>query len=336
MPGAPRRRATLKDVASAAGVSLASVSYAVNGTGTLSETMRARILKVAEGLGYRQNLAAKTMRTGKSNTLGLVIPDLNNPYFPNLVHATIQRARQHGYTVIVLDVEETPMLERKAIETLVGRGTDGLIWFPIRDENSAQGLLDDMPTVIVDRTIAGFESVRADVIAGGELAADHLRELGHRRIGIVSGPFHSHSMTDRCNAFARKVAEFGEVVFQVENGYTMDLEPAVLQAIRASKATAIFAGGDMIAIGVMRELQFLGKRIPDDVSVIGMDDIAWAGLCSPPLTTVEIPIEEMAVEAVDAVVRRIETGMETSRRVILDTKLVRRETTAKCSHPEDG
>jgi LacI family transcriptional regulator len=100
--------------------------------------------------------------------------------------------------------------------------------------------------------------------------------------------------------------------------------------MEANQVTAIFAGGDMIAIGVMRKLQALGLRVPDDVSVIGMDDIAWAGLCSPPLTTVEIPIEEMAIEAVDAIIRRIETGIDTRRRVILDTKLVRRKSTAEC------
>lgn len=336
MSGDSHRRATLKDVAAAAGVSLASVSYAVNGTGTLSETMRARILQVAEELGYRQNLAAKAVRTGRSDTLGLVIPDLNNPYFPSLVHAAIQRARQHGYTVIVLDAEETPSLERKAIETLVDRGVDGLIWFPICDENDTESLLSETPTVVVDRTIAGLESIRADVSAGGELAAKHLRELGHQRIGIVSGPSHSRSMTDRCDAVARCVAEFGKVVFQVENGYSMDLEPSVAQAIEANQATAIFAGGDMIAIGVMRKLQALGLRVPDDVSVIGMDDIAWAGLCSPPLTTVEIPIEEMAIEAVDAIVRRIETGIDTSRRIILDTKLVRRDSTSECPQPREN
>jgi len=328
-----RKRATLKEVASAAGVSLASASYAVNGTGTLGDAMRARILKVAEELGYRQNLAAKTARTGKSNTLGLVIPDLSNPYFPNLVQGVIQRARHHGYTVFVMDVEETIDLERKAIEALVDRGADGLIWFPNRDENTAGSFLDNIPTVVIERAIPGLETIWTDTAAGGEMAAEHLRELGHRRIGIVSGPIDIRSMSDRCNAVAKRVSEFGDLVFQVENGYSMDLEPDVVRAIEEKDVTAIFAGGDMIAIGVIQKLQALGKRIPEDVSIVGMDDIPWAAFCSPPLTTVEIPIEELAIEAVDAIVRRIDTNVDTRRRVILDPKLIVRGSTMALPTP---
>lgn len=323
-----RKRATLKDVAAGAGVSLASASYAVNGTGTLGDTMRAHILKIADELGYRQNLAARTVRTGKSQTLGLVIPDLANPFFPNLVHAVIQRARQQGFTVVVIDVEENRELERNAIKTLDDRGVDGLIWFPIQDDDGAGGLAERLPTVIIDRTMPGFESIRADDAAAGQSAADHLLSLGHRRIGIVSGPFDIRSMAERCHAAADRIARHGDVVFHVENGYSRDLEPAVVAAIETLDVTAIIAGGDMIAIGVMRKLESLGKRVPEDISVVGMDDIPWAGLCSPPLTTVEIPIEEMAIEAVDAVVRKIETGTDHRRRVILDTKLVVRMSTA--------
>lgn len=328
-----RKRTTLKDVAAAAGVSLASASYAVNATGTLGDAMRAHILRVAEELGYRQNLAAKTVRTGRSNILGLVIPDLANPFFPNLVQAAIQRARQHGYTVLVMDAEETIELERNAIKTLGDHGVDGIVWFPIQEENTAKGLIGTLPVVVVDRAIPGFESIRVDDAAGGQQAAEHLLSLGHRRVGIVSGPFDIRSMSDRCDAAARRIAEEGEVVFHVENGYSMDLEPAVAKAVETQPVTAIFAGGDMIAIGVMRKLQALGRRVPEDVSVLGMDDIPWASLCSPPLSTVEIPIEEMAVEAIDAVVRRIESHIDSRRRIILDTRLVVRASTGPCPPP---
>ncbi len=328
-----QKRATLKDVAAKAGVSLASVSYAVNGTGTLGDAMRAHILQVAEELGYRQNIAAKSVRTGKSSTLGLVIPDLANPFFPNLVQAVIQRARQHGYTVVVIDVEDDSDLERKAMQTLESHGVDGIIWFPIRDENTAVEGTGTVPMVVLDRVIPGFETVRADDLAAGDLAATHLLELGHRRFGIVSGPCSIRSMADRCKGARERIhgakEKGGEVVFHVETGFSRDLEPSVQQALETQDVTAIITGGDMIAIGVMRRLQALGKRVPEDVSVMGMDDIPWAQLSTPPLTTVEIPIEDMAIEAVDGVIRRMEVDGERSRRVILDPALVLRESTAR-------
>lgn len=327
-----QKRATLKDVAAKAGVSLASVSYAVNGTGTLGDAMRSHILQVAEELGYRQNIAAKSVRTGKSSTLGLVIPDLANPFFPNLVQAVIQRARQHGYTVVVIDVEDDPDLERKAMQTLESHGVDGIIWFPIRDENTAVEGTGNVPMVVLDRVIPGFETVRADDLAAGDLAAAHLLELGHRRIGIVSGPCSIRSMADRCKGALDRIAGAGvgaQAVFHVESGYSLDLEPAVQQALDEQDVTAIITGGDMIAIGVMRRLQAQGRRVPEDVSVVGMDDIFWAQLSTPPLTTVEIPIEEMAMEAVDAVIRRMEVDGESRRRVILEPGLVVRSSTMR-------
>jgi LacI family transcriptional regulator len=324
----PRKRATLKDVAAAANVSLASASYAVNGTGTLGDAMRTRILKVADELGYRQNLAARTVRTGKSHTLGLLVPDLSNPFFPNLVQAVVQRARQQGYTVVLMDAEETASLERKAIETLEHSGVDGIIWFPISDAEAKAGVEPSIPVVVIDRFLPGFERIGADDATAGILAADHLLHLGHERIGIVSGPRNSLSMVNRCDAVARRVAGVATVAFQVENGYSMDLEPEVVAALGAGGFTAVVAGGDMIAVGVMRALQERGLHVPGDISVVGMDDIAWAALTSPPLTTIEIPIEDMAVEAVDAVVRRLESGIDTRRQVILNVALVERSSTA--------
>ncbi|MFT4053363.1 MAG: LacI family DNA-binding transcriptional regulator [Novosphingobium sp.] len=332
----PRKRATLKDVAAAAEVSLASASYAVNGTGTLGEAMRARILKVADELGYRQNLAARTMRTGKSNTLGLLVPDLSNPFFPNLVQAVVQRARQQGYTVVLMDAEETANLECQAIETLENSGVDGIIWFPIGDADTKAAVEPSIPVVVIDRFLPGFERIGADDATAGLQAAEHLLQLGHGYIGIVSGPRHARSMANRCDAAARRVNEAAAVAFQVENGYSMDLEPEVVEALQAGGFTAVIAGGDMIAVGVMRALQELGLHVPNDVSVVGMDDIAWAALTSPPLTTVEIPIEDMAVEAVDAVVRRLESGIDIRRQVILNVSLVVRSSTAAPQLPDRG
>jgi LacI family transcriptional regulator len=131
------RRATLKEVARAAGVSLASASYAVNGTGSLGDATRNHILAVAQRLGYRQNQTARAMRTGKTGAIGLVLPDLTNPFFPTLAQSVIQTARQRAYSVFVTDTEGSPELETESIRLLVEHGVDGIVWFPIGDKNPA-------------------------------------------------------------------------------------------------------------------------------------------------------------------------------------------------------
>lgn len=323
------KRVTLKDVAKAAGVSLASASYAVNRTGSLGEETRIHILKVAEDLGYRQNMSAKATRTGRTGTIGLVIPDLTNPFFPNLAQSVVQRARQHGYSVFVTDTEGAEELEKQAIKVLAERGVDGIVWFPIRDVNTAGALIADIPTVVVDRTLPGLESVQADYAGGGRAAVAHLIELGHKRIGVICGPMDIASMRDRCEAAVNYIKDHAELAFTVENGFTTDLDRTVCKALDQKNATAVFVGADLIALGVMRYVQSTGHKVPEDLSIIGFDDIPWAQMSSPTLSTIEMPIEDMAGEAVEGLLRRIESNVDLRRRVILDVSLVERGSTAK-------
>lgn len=322
------KRVTLKEVANAAGVSLASASYAVNRNGSLGDESRAHILRISEELGYRQNMSAKATRTGKTGTIGLVIPDLTNPFFPNLAQSVVQRARQHGYSVFVTDTEGDEELEKQAIQVLSERGVDGIVWFPIRDVNTAGSLIADIPTMVVDRTLAGLESIQADYAGGGRLAVSHLIELGHRRIGVVCGPMETASMRERCEAAIVHIKAHAELAFTVENAFSTDLDSSVINAIDQKDATAVFVGADLIALGVMRHVQSTGRRIPDDLSVVGFDDIPWAQMCAPTLTTIEMPIEDMASEAVEGLLRRIESHADLRRRIILDVYLVERGSSA--------
>ena len=326
------KRVTLKEVAKAAGVSLASASYAVNRTGSLGEESRAHILRIAEELGYRQNMSAKATRTGRTGTIGLVLPDLTNPFFPHLAQSVVQRARQHGYSVFMTDTEGSEDLEKGAIKVLAERGVDGIVWFPIRDVNTAGSLIADIPTMVVDRTLPGLESIQADYSGGGRAAIAHLLALGHRRIGVICGPMDIASMRDRCDAAIAHIEAHAELAFTVENSFSTDLDRAVCQALDQGNATAVFVGADLIALGVMRYVQASGCRIPDDLSVVGFDDIPWAQMSSPTLTTIEMPIEDMAGEAVEGLLRRIESNVDLRRRVILDTSLVERASTAP-PHP---
>lgn len=320
-----KKRITLKDVAKAAGVSLASTSYAVNKTGSLSEDTRAHVLKIAEEMGYRQNLAARATRTGRTGAIGLVVPDMTNPFFPSLAQSIVQRARQNGYSVFVTDTEGDQVQEEEVVRQLIDRGVDGIVWFPIKDENSIEKIAGDLPIIVIDRTVPGFESVQADYADGGRLAAEHLLATGHRHIGVVAGPMDVRSMRDRCGAACEVLERADSLAFSVENAFSAELSGVVASAIESRVASAVFCGSDLIAIGVLKYAQKLGIAIPGELAIVGFDDIPWAEYCTPALTTVEMPVDEMAAEAVDVLLRRIDGENESSRRVVFGVRLIERE-----------
>lgn len=321
---APLKRATLKEVAKTANVSLASASYAVNGTGSLGEATREHILQVAQRLGYRQNMSARAVRTGKTGAIGLVLPDLTNPFFPALAQSVIQTARQHSHSVFVTDTEGSPELEVQSVRLLVEHGVDGIVWFPIGDTNTAEALLSGVPTVVIDRSIAGLESIQADYAGGGVLAAEHLVQAGHTAIGVISGPTDILSMRQRCDAAAAYIQQHAKLAFRVANAFSTDLEPKVKEAIRSRAATAVFVGADLIALGVMQYAQSLKINVPAQLSVVGFDDIPWAQMSSPPLTTIDMPLGDMAAEAVESLLRRSGERADLRRKIVFDTTLVSR------------
>ncbi len=316
-------------MAKAAGVSLASASYAVNRTGSLGEETRAHILKVADSLGYRQNLSARATRTGKTGAIGFVVPDMSNPFFPSLAQSIIQRARQNGYSVFVTDSEGDVEREIEVVRQLIGRGVDGIVWFPINDENHLSSVTSDLPIVVLDRTLTDYECIQADYAEGGRLAAQHLLDLGHKKVGIVTGPMDVKSMRDRCAAAEDVIRKHGELAFVVENAFAAELSSSVAQAIDSQAATAVFCGADLIAVGVMRHARASGLSIPQQLAVVGFDDIPWAEYCTPTLSTVEMPVDEMAFEAVDALLRKIDGENDSQRRVVFNVSLVVRESSKK-------
>jgi LacI family transcriptional regulator len=319
------KRATLKEVAKAAGVSLASASYAINGAGSVGEATREHILKVAAQLGYRPNQSAKAMKTGRTGAIGLILPDLTNPFFPNLAQGVIQAARAHGYSVFLTDTEGSPEAEQRSVSLLVDHGVDGVIWFPIADTDTVGKLIEGTPAVVLDRNLPGYDVIQADYADGGRLAAEHLIEAGHVNIGVISGPHAASSARQRAEAALAVVRERANLTWHVHNAFSLDLEPEVTAALEARTATAVIAGADLIAIGAMRHIRAMGLSCPDDVSVIGFDDIPWAQLHTPALTTIDMPVEDMAAAAVETLVRRIANKGEPRRRVVFNVELIERD-----------
>jgi len=328
------KRPTLKDLAREAGVSLASASYAVNGNGSVGEQTRLHILEVAQRIGYRQNLAARVMKTGRSGNLALVLPDLTNPFFPTLAQALFRSARARGYGMFLIDTEGNEELEHSALSRVSDIGVDGLVWFPVRDKDTSQGVLAHTSTVVLDRTVPGFAAVGIDYHDAGRLAARHLLDMGHRRIGIISGPGDVASMRDRCDGAQALIAAEGELAFRVENAFSVDLEPPVVEALLRDDATAIFAAADVIAIGVLRHAQSRGLEIPRDLSILGFDDIPLAEQNVPPLSTIELPVEVIATTAIDVLLAQLAADAPETLPLapLIATSLVERMTVAAPLH----
>lgn len=193
------------------------------------------------------------------------------------------------------NTEGSEEIEAAALAMAVGLRVDGLLWFSIRDKDTSDGVLSNTPTVVLDRTVPGYDSVSVDYLAAGRLAGQYLLDCGHRRIGIVLGPLDIVSMRDRCAGVVEAFAAGGEIVFALENSFSLDLEPIVKTRLIEDRPTAIFAGTDIIAIGVIRFAQMHGLMVPGDLSVLGFDDIDLASLTQPQLSTCEIPIERESV-----------------------------------------
>jgi LacI family transcriptional regulator len=329
IPSPSSLKITLKQVAEAAGVSLASASYSLNGGGSVGQQTRERVIATARQLGYSPNLAAKAMRTGRTGAMGLVLPDLMNPFFPQLAQTVISALGDAGYDTFLVDTMGSREAEMHSIDALIRRGVDGLVWFPIEEDKGAVAqLTPGTPVVVVDRTLDGLDCVVADCETGGRLAATLLTQAGHRRIGILHPPLNVLSTRQRVAGARAHVKEHGELVWEIEAAFSADLDGDVIQALVRRDVTGIFAGSDMSAIGAIRALRQHGIRVPEDMSVVGFDNIPWSDLCSPGLTTIDMPIHEMGLEAVKMLIHRLAKPDESRRRVVFDVSAVIRESVA--------
>lgn len=317
---------TLKDIALRADVSIATVSYVLNGTGSVSAEVAERILDAVDELGYRPNRSARALRTGKSRTIGLVLPDLTNPFFPELAQAVERAARMENYAVILIDSYEEIAVEREGFSLLTDCGVDGAIWCPV---GIASQSTSSFPTVVVDRPVEGFDCVYSDLKKGGGLIAEYAVKLGHRRVGLLSGPNQLGSARLRREGFLEAAHGQLDVVWEVEVPFSKILTGSAIEALQADNVSLIVAANDTIAIGALNVLHALGMRVPEEVSLLGFDNIPWAELVTPPLSTVRQPIAELGVEAVSLLRRRLlEPGLPLQQSV-LDVELIERRSAQK-------
>jgi LacI family transcriptional regulator len=294
-----------------------------------------RVHSAMQDLGYTPDATARSLRVGRTDTLGLVVPDNSNPFFAALARWIEEAGFDAGYTTILANSNERPDREHRYVSTLVSKRVDGLILAPSRgDHGTLARLLQNaaMPVVVVDRDAAlpDADVVLYDNEGGSHEATSYLVGLGHVSIGCIAGPTDATSATERVRGFRRALADAGlplaehsvvEGDFHFEGGR----EATARLLATGEKFTALFAANDLMAAGALRELADRGISVPRDMSVIGFDDAPLAHMVSPALTTMRQPLQEMASAAVSQLLSRISgsDGVAPTRQVLPTTLVVR-------------
>lgn len=316
---------SIKDVAKEAGVSIAAASYALNGRDGVAETTRRRILKAVERLNYHPSKSAQTMRTGKTDAIGLVLPDLTNPFFPQFAKSVQQSAGALGKSVFLIDTNNDAAVEREGISRLLCQGVDGIIWWPASSENCEEFGNLTTPVVLVDFKKSGVDSVTSDHSLGGRMLATLINNSGFQRVGLIRGPDNFGSSALRRDGFVENLNNADWVVWEESNGYSPPLSPVIRERLAQASMDVVVCPNDLIAIEVIRFLRSIGKKIPGDVCVTGFGDIPFSDVVSPALTTIHQPLVEMGSHAVSLLNRRMEAPTSKAEDVILSVNVVIRD-----------
>ncbi|MGY1616535.1 LacI family DNA-binding transcriptional regulator [Geodermatophilus sp. SYSU D00691] len=331
---------TLRDVAAAAGVHPATASRALNPeTRALvnAETAR-RVLKAAQSLSYSPNPIARSLKTAKSRTIGLVLPDLTNPLFPPIVRGIEDVLGPAGYSALIVNTDNDAAREQALVDSLRSRQVEGMIIatarldHPLLEQLHAQGVR----VVLVNRRAEHLDipCVTPDDAAGVSLAVEHLARLGHRRILHLAGPQTTSTGVVRAKAFRAAVRDHGlddDPALTVAGGYWSEAEGArglreVLDA--GTDFTAVVAGNDLIALGCYDVFRERGLSCPGDVSVVGFNDMPFLDKLQPPLTTIAVPHHAIGVEAARMLLESLDEPDRPARSVLLPVSLVERASTA--------
>lgn len=292
--------ASVKDVARAAGVSVGTVSNVLNRPDMVAEATRERVQAAIEELGFVRNEAARHLRSGSSRAIGLVVIDNANPFFTTLARGAEDTVTAHGDVVLVGNSAEDVSREQRYLALFEQQRVRGLLLVPTEEVPDVSGFERlGIPVVYLDRYLPdrACSSVSVDDVAGGRLAGEHLVALGHRRVCFAGGPRTLHQVRDRLAGFREVVeAAGGEVVYAETSGLTVGGGRQIGAAFDPSdpaRPTGLFAANDLIAIGVLNELISRGCRVPQDLSIVGFDDIDFTATTTVPLTTIHQPAYDL-------------------------------------------
>ena len=320
---------TIRDVAERAGVSRSTVSRVFLQPHVVAEDARRRVLAAAEALGYEPNPVARSLRRGLTGNLGLVVPDIANPFFPPLIKAVQRQSRRHQMALFVADSDEH-VDDELALVRAMGKQVDGLILAsPRLPQDDLRRLLESTPTVVINRRLDGIPAVVTTAAQGLTQAVEHLVALGHRDLVYLAGPEHAYSNEQRrralyaaCESRGVRTAELGPFEPYFESG------TRAADLVLAADTSAVVAYNDQIALGLMARLAERGCRVGSALSLIGIDDTALARMASPALTTVRVPAAAAGAAAVRLLVDLLAGKDVAGAPVELATELVVRSSTA--------
>jgi DNA-binding LacI/PurR family transcriptional regulator len=330
---------SIRDVAQRAGVSIATVSRAVNGISTVAPELAERVWSAIREVGYVPNTQARALVSGRSRLLGLIVSEITNPFFPELVQEFENLAVEQGYEVFIGSTNYDPVRTESLVRRMLQRSVDGvaIMTFGIEQE-LIQKLVDRaFPMVFVDSgpDLPNIRVLKVDYGEGIREAVQHLAALGHRDIAFISGPLHMRSAVARRDAFLKSMSELGLTVPRehiIEGTHTMEggIKATEHLLLSGEMPTAIVCSNDMTAIGVLHGLHRTTHKVPDDISVIGFDDIHLAQFVLPPLTTVQMSCKRIAAAAIQALRFGIEPGLPQAQQTEwpIPTHLVVRQSTS--------
>ena len=325
---------TIKDVARAAGVSINTVSRALNGKPDVNSETKRQVLEAAERLNYMPNRLARGLRSNKTGVIGVIVADIANPFFSAVVKGMGEAAKDLGYSIILQDTGENCENEEEAIHIMQSEHVDGVLITPVQTDKKSILMLEEsgIPFVLVARHFSDVDTdfVVADDVQGGYLATTHLIEKGHERIAFINGPSYNSSAIERFQGYNKALNEHNIKVNErlITNGaLTMEDGYAHARALLAKSApnpTALFTFSDFVALGAMKAVREAGLRIPDDMAIVGYDDIAFAFCLEVPLTTVRIPKREIGEEVVSILGKKM-SGEKCHSRLRMPVELVVRQ-----------
>ncbi|MEW6224209.1 MAG: LacI family DNA-binding transcriptional regulator [Chloroflexota bacterium] len=324
-------------MAKAAGVSTATAARALGGYGSVSPAVRDRVAEAAERLGYRRNSLARSMITGTTHTIGLVVADIENPFFARAARGVADVAHAAGYEVLLVNSDEDPATERAAVRTLFEKRVDGLIVAPAStDVGSHLGELPrrGTPIVLLDRVVPGIDAdaIVVDNERAARRAIGHLAGLGHRRIALLTSQGLVHTNQMRLAGYLQGLGQAG---LPVDEGlirmaeYTREAAVSETEAVLAldDPATAIFTTDNLMSLGAFEGTQRTGRAVPDEVSIVGFDDLEWMTIVRPPITVVAQPTYELGATAATRLLARLAGDDGPPQTLMLETTFIVRGST---------
>ncbi|MEA1883322.1 MAG: LacI family DNA-binding transcriptional regulator [Thermotogota bacterium] len=331
-----KRFITMKDVAKASGVSLNTVSRAFNDKADINEETKKNVLSVAEGLGYVKNASASLLRKKHTKIFGVIVSDNTNPFSAELVKAIERRAHEVGYQMILMNTDRVYENEKNAIKTILERRVDGLIITPVQSDNSDIKALvkRNFPVVVLGRYFKDVpvDTVHNDEIKGGYLATKHLIEKGCKNILFLNHYLYKSVSQMRYEGFKKALKEYGtafndEMMVEIEMEIYQAYETVKVLLKKKKRIDGLFCFNDLMAMGALNAIHEAGVNVPDEIKIVGFDNIVFSGIVSPSLTTVNIDKKELGEKGFEILLERINEQRSQPVRVILDVDLVERKST---------